>query len=68
MTSALPSGPPRLTLRGIVKRYPSVGERNIYSVPGDWGECGVYVRGAPGTQFSFQEYPASYNPPLLPLQ
>jgi len=24
MTSALPSGPPRLTLRGIVKRYPSV--------------------------------------------
>jgi len=53
--------------RGL-KRYPSVGERNIYSVPGDWGECGVYVRGAPGTQFSFQEYPASYNPPLLPVQ
>ena len=40
--------------RGM-KRYPAVVEKIIWSVPADWGDCGVYVSGEPGAKFVFQE-------------
>lgn len=31
----------------------------VWAVPSEWGECGVYVKGDPGTTFDFIEHPAA---------
>jgi len=42
------------------KRYNTIPPDAVWSIPQSWGDCGVYVKGEPGTTFSFREYPASY--------
>jgi hypothetical protein len=50
--------------RGTVK-YEALSPGDVWKVPDGWGECGVYVKGAPGTTFLFREYPATA--PARPL-
>jgi TonB family protein len=40
------------------KRYDSFPVDAVWSVPNSWGECGVYIKGEPGTTFAFEEYAA----------
>jgi len=39
------------------KRYDSVAPDTTWTVPGSWGDCGVYVKGGRGSSFVFQEHP-----------
>jgi hypothetical protein len=45
------------------RRYDSVPVDTVWRVPEEWGTCGVYLKGEPGTTFAFREYPRSYEPP-----
>jgi hypothetical protein len=38
-------------------RYDSFPGEAVWEVPESWGECGVYIKGAPGTTFVFREHP-----------
>lgn len=40
------------------KRYDSFPIDGVWQVPESWGACGVYIKGAPGTSFVFEEYPS----------
>jgi TonB family protein len=42
------------------RRYNTIPDDVVWTVPPSWGECGVYVKGEPGTTFKFHEYPATY--------
>lgn len=42
------------------KRYKTIPADSVWTIPASWGECGVYIKGAPGATFAFREYPASY--------
>jgi TonB family protein len=44
------------------KRYSPVPTDSTWTVPESWGECGVYIKGEPGTTFVFSEHPASSLP------
>jgi hypothetical protein len=44
------------------KRYSPVPSDSTWTVPESWGECGVYIKGEPGTTFVFSELPASSPP------
>jgi TonB family protein len=46
-------------------KYKAWSPGDVWSIPESWGECGAYVRGAPGTTFSFREHPATA--PAQPL-
>jgi TonB family protein len=41
------------------KRYDSFPVDAVWNVPESWGECGVYIKGEPGTTFVFEEYAAT---------
>jgi TonB family protein len=41
------------------KRYDTFPLDGVWRVPESWGECGVYIKGEPGTTFLFVEYPAA---------
>lgn len=41
------------------KRYSPVPVDSTWTIPESWGECGVYIKGEPGTTFQFHEHPAS---------
>jgi TonB family protein len=43
------------------RRYDSVPVGTVWRIPEEWGICGVYLKGEPGTSFAFREYPASYG-------
>ena len=43
------------------RRYNTLPTDAVWTVPPSWGDCGVYVKGEPGTTFKFHEYPASYS-------
>jgi TonB family protein len=45
-------------LRGT-KRYDSFPADALWQVPESWGDCGVYIKGEPGTTFKFEEYSAA---------
>jgi TonB family protein len=40
------------------KRYDTFPLDGLWRVPESWGDCGVYIKGEPGTTFLFVEYPA----------
>jgi TonB family protein len=40
------------------KRYDTFPLDGVWRVPESWGNCGVYIKGEPGTTFLFVEYPA----------
>jgi hypothetical protein len=42
------------------RRYDSVPIDTVWHVPENWGPCGIYLKGEPGTTFAFREYPRSY--------
>ena len=44
------------------RRYLSVPIDTVWSIPESWGDCGVYMKGEPGTTFSFREHPLSFVP------
>jgi hypothetical protein len=44
------------------RRYSSVPADTVWTVPESWKDCGVYLKGEPGTTFAFHEYPRSYDP------
>lgn len=44
------------------RRFDTVPVDTVWRVPEDWGACGIYIRGVPGTTFAFREYPARYAP------
>lgn len=46
------------------RRYSSVPGETVWTVPESWGDCGIYLKGEPGTTFLFHEYPFSYAPPV----
>ena len=48
--------------RLATKRYSPVPTDSIWTVPESWGECGVYIKGEPGTTFTFNEHPAASPP------
>ncbi len=39
------------------KRYDSFPQDGVWTIPASWGDCGVYIKGEPGTTFVFQEHP-----------
>lgn len=39
------------------RRYVSIPDSEVWQVPESWGECGMYVKGEPGTTFTFAEHP-----------
>jgi TonB family protein len=41
------------------RRYKQIPAEATWTIPPSWGACGVYIRGEPGTTFTFHEYPAS---------
>jgi TonB family protein len=43
------------------KRYTFASDDEVWAVPDAWGDCGVYLKGEPGTTFTFKEYPLSYT-------
>ena len=45
------------------RRYNTIPADAVWTVPSSWGDCGVYVKGEPGTTFKFYEYPATYAAP-----
>jgi len=47
------------------RRYDSVPVDTVWRIPEEWGTCGVYLKGEPGTTFAFREHPRSYAPPTL---
>jgi TonB family protein len=47
------------------RRYNTIPVAAVWTVPASWGDCGVYVKGEPGTTFKFHEYPASYAAPAI---
>lgn len=44
------------------KRYESFAPESVWNVPESWGPCGVYIKGEPGTTFTFEEHPAGAAP------
>jgi hypothetical protein len=46
------------------KRYDSFPLNGVWRVPESWGDCGVYIKGEPGTTFDFLEHasPVSATP------
>lgn len=42
------------------KRYSDVPVSVVWTIPESWGTCGVYMKGEPGTTFTFHEYPRSF--------
>jgi TonB family protein len=40
------------------KRYATFPIDGVWRVPDRWGTCGIYIKGAPGTTFEFEEHPA----------
>jgi TonB family protein len=47
------------------KRYDTFPADSVWHVPQSWGNCGVYIKGEPGTTFKFEEYPPSVAATLL---
>jgi len=45
--------------RVATRRYTPVPPNSDWTIPESWGECGVYIKGEPGTTFEFLEYSAS---------
>jgi hypothetical protein len=39
------------------KRYDTFAEGDVWHVPESWGECGVYIKGTPGTTLALEEHP-----------
>jgi TonB family protein len=48
------------------KRYTSFPADAVWNIPASWGACGVYIKGEPGTTFSFEEHPAGTVTTALP--
>jgi TonB family protein len=46
-------------------RLDSGSANAVWQVPESWGECGAYIKGDPGTTFTFQEHPV--GTPATPL-
>jgi TonB family protein len=44
------------------RRYDAIPVDTVWRIPEEWGECGVYLKGEPGTTFAFREYPRSFVP------
>jgi TonB family protein len=44
------------------RRYSAVPIETVWTVPESWGDCGVYLKGEPGTTFVFREFPRSFAP------
>ena len=44
------------------RRYDAVPVDTVWRVPEEWGTCGIYLKGEPGTTFAFREYPRGYAP------
>jgi len=42
------------------RRYGDVPAGVVWTIPESWGKCGVYMKGEPGTTFTFHEYPRSF--------
>jgi hypothetical protein len=45
------------------RRYDAIPADTVWRVPENWGECGVYLKGEPGSTFAFREYPRTYAAP-----
>jgi protein TonB len=43
-------------------RYAFTNPEQVWIVPENWRDCGVYIKGEPGATFAFQEYPLGYAP------
>lgn len=52
----------------VNRRLVSVPEDAVLKVPPSWGDCRVYIKGAPGTTFSYEEYPDDVANALDPAQ
>jgi TonB family protein len=50
------------------RRFPSLPENAILQIPDSWGDCSVYIKGAEGTTFAFEEHPAGDASAVDPAQ
>ncbi len=50
------------------RRFVSLPENAVLKIPDTWGDCSVYIKGAEGTKFTFDEYPAAYAAAVDPEQ
>jgi len=50
------------------RRLISVPENAVLKLPESWGDCRVYIKGDPGTTFSYEEYPADVANAVDPAQ
>jgi TonB family protein len=50
------------------RRLVSVPEDAVLKLPASWGDCRVYIKGEPGTTFSYEEYPDDVANTVDPAQ
>jgi TonB family protein len=50
------------------RRLVSVPEDAVLKLPASWGDCRVYIKGDPGTTFSYEEYPDDVANTIDPAQ
>jgi TonB family protein len=50
------------------RRFATLPKDAVLTIPDNWGDCGVYIKGEVGTMFTFEEYPANYASAVDPAQ